>query len=132
MPSQYGVVTGPGFSLPNQPDQVRTTAYHDSSGSDSRSDAHSAIIVDDREEPSGESRLKGLEKNMTTGTVKWFNTVKGYGFLQPEDGDKDAFVHISAVESAGLTGLREGQKVEFELVPGKDGKSSAENLVALD
>ncbi len=69
---------------------------------------------------------------MTTGTVKWFNSVKGYGFIQPEDGDKDVFVHISAVESAGLTSLREGQKIQYELVPGKDGKSSAENLVALD
>ncbi len=69
---------------------------------------------------------------MTTGTVKWFNSVKGYGFIQPEDGDKDTFVHISAVESAGLTSLREGQKIQYELVPGKDGKSSAENLVALD
>ena len=69
---------------------------------------------------------------MTTGTVKWFNSVKGYGFIQPEDGDKDTFVHISAVESAGLNGLREGQKIQYELAPGKDGKSSAENLVALD
>lgn len=69
---------------------------------------------------------------MTTGTVKWFNPTKGYGFIEPEDGSKDAFVHISAVEQAGLTGLREGQKVEFELVPGQNGKSSAENLVALD
>ncbi len=69
---------------------------------------------------------------MTTGTVKWFNAAKGYGFIQPEDGDKDAFVHISSVESAGLTGLREGQKIQYELVPGKDGKSAAENLVALD
>ncbi|MBT4711463.1 MAG: cold-shock protein [Alphaproteobacteria bacterium] len=69
---------------------------------------------------------------MTKGTVKWFNSVKGYGFISPEDGSKDAFVHISAVESAGLSGLQEGQKVEFELVPGRDGKSSAENLVALD
>ena len=67
-----------------------------------------------------------------TGTVKWFDSVKGFGFIQPDDGSKDAFVHISAVEKAGLTGLREGQKVEFELVPGRDGKSSAENLVALD
>ena len=69
---------------------------------------------------------------MTKGTVKWFNSVKGYGFISPEDGSKDAFVHISAVESAGLSGLQEGQKVEFELVPGRDGKASAENLVALD
>ncbi len=69
---------------------------------------------------------------MATGTVKWFNPQKGYGFIEPGDGSKDAFVHISAVEQAGLSTLREGQKVEFELVPGRNGKSSAENLVALD
>ena len=69
---------------------------------------------------------------MSIGTVKWFNTVKGYGFIQPDDGSQDAFVHISAVERAGLPGLREGQKVEFELVPGRNGKSAAEELVALD
>ncbi len=69
---------------------------------------------------------------MATGTVKWFNPVKGYGFIQPNDGGQDAFVHISAVERAGLDSLREGQKVEFELVPGRNGKSSAENLVVLD
>ena len=62
------------------------------------------------------------------GTVKWFNKTKGYGFIQPEDGGKDAFVHISAVERAGLTDLAEGQKVEFESQPGRDGKTSAENL----
>lgn len=65
---------------------------------------------------------------MTVDTVKWFNPVKGYGFIQPDDGDKDAFVHISAVEAAGLDGLREGQKVEFELVSDDRGRSSAENL----
>ncbi len=69
---------------------------------------------------------------MATGTVKWFNPTKGYGFIQPSDGSKDAFVHISAVERAGLNGLREGPKVEYELVPGRNGKSSADNLDALD
>ena len=69
---------------------------------------------------------------MPTGTVKWFNPTKGFGFIRPSDGSKDAFVHISAVERAGLDGLREGQKIEYELVPGRNGKSSAENLVVLD
>lgn len=69
---------------------------------------------------------------MTIGTVKWFNPVKGFGFIEPEDGSKDAFVHISAVQRAGLSGLREGQKVEYELVPGERGRSSAENLRVLD
>lgn len=69
---------------------------------------------------------------MATGTVKWFNSVKGYGFIQPDDGSKDAFVHISALERAGLSSLNEGQKVEFDLVPGRNGKSSAENLVLQD
>lgn len=69
---------------------------------------------------------------MATGTVKWFNPAKGYGFIEPEDGGNDAFVHISAVERAGLTTLREGQKVEYELVPGDKGKSAAENLAVLD
>ena len=65
---------------------------------------------------------------MTTGTVKWFNPTKGYGFIEPEDGSSDAFVHISAVERAGLRSLNEGQKVSYELQPGQNGKSSAENL----
>ena len=70
--------------------------------------------------------------DMSTGTVKWFNPTKGFGFIQPEDGSKDAFVHISAVEKAGLTSLTEGQKVEYELVSGKDGRTSAENLTIVD
>ena len=69
---------------------------------------------------------------MTKGTVKWFNAVKGYGFISPEDGSNDAFVHISALERAGLTDLKEGQVVEYELQPGKNGKSSAENLTIAD
>ena len=64
---------------------------------------------------------------MTTGTVKWFNPAKGFGF-EPDDGSSDAFVHISAVERAGLSTLGEGQKVSYELQPGQNGKSSAENL----
>jgi CspA family cold shock protein len=69
---------------------------------------------------------------MATGTVKWFNSMKGYGFIAPDQGTGDAFVHISAVERAGLSTLREGQKVEYELVSGRNGKTSAENIVALD
>ena len=69
---------------------------------------------------------------MPNGIVKWLNATKGYGFIQPEDGGKDAFVHVTAVERAGLQGLREGQKVQYELVPGRDGKEAADNLVALD
>jgi CspA family cold shock protein len=65
---------------------------------------------------------------MTTGTVKFFNTSKGFGFIEPEDGSKDAFVHISAVEQAGLQSLNEGQKVSYELESGRDGKVSASNL----
>ena len=66
---------------------------------------------------------------MATGTVKWFNPAKGYGFIEPEDGSNDVFVHISAVERAGLATLNEGRKVSFELVSGRNGKMSAENLV---
>ena len=66
---------------------------------------------------------------MPTGTVKWFNRSKGYGFIEPEDGSKDAFVHISAVQHAGMESLLEGQKVQYELVEGANGKTSAENLV---
>jgi CspA family cold shock protein len=65
---------------------------------------------------------------MTTGTVKWFNPAKGFGFIEPEDGSNDVFVHISAVEDAGLTTLNEGQKVSFELEAGQNGKSSAGKL----
>ena len=69
---------------------------------------------------------------MATGTVKWFNPAKGYGFIEPEDGSKDAFVHISAVEAAGLSTLNEGQKVSFDIEAGRDGKSSAANISVID
>lgn len=65
---------------------------------------------------------------MAIGTVKWFNAQKGYGFIQPESGSKDVFVHISALERAGIGALNEGQKVSFDLEQGQQGKSSAVNL----
>ena len=65
---------------------------------------------------------------MSTGTVKWFNVQKGFGFIQPNDGSKDVFVHITAVERAGLSTLNEGQKVSYELEQGRQGKTSAVNL----
>ncbi|HEY1942774.1 MAG TPA: cold-shock protein [Roseiarcus sp.] len=69
---------------------------------------------------------------MTTGTVKWYNPDKGFGFIQPDDGGKDAFVHVSAVERAGMSGLREGQKISFELVADRrTGKMSADKLQAV-
>ena len=70
---------------------------------------------------------------MATGTVKWFNSTKGFGFIQPDNGGADAFVHISAVERAGMRYLREGQKITYELVADrKSGKMSADNLKAVD
>ena len=65
---------------------------------------------------------------MATGTVKWFNTTKGFGFIAPETGGKDVFVHISAVERSGLTGLADDQKVTYDLESGRDGRESAVNL----
>jgi CspA family cold shock protein len=65
---------------------------------------------------------------MSNGTVKWFNAQKGYGFIQPDDGSKDVFVHISAVERAGLSSLNEGQKLGYEIERGQQGKLSAVNL----
>jgi len=69
---------------------------------------------------------------MATGTVKWFNTTKGYGFITPDDGGNDVFVHISAAQQSGLQGLNEGQKIQFELAEQRNGKMAAEQLVALD
>jgi CspA family cold shock protein len=67
---------------------------------------------------------------MSVGTVKWFNSTKGFGFIQPEDGSADVFVHVSAVERAGIDNLREGQKLSYELERGKTGKMAAVNLRA--
>ncbi len=65
---------------------------------------------------------------MATGTVKWFNASKGFGFIQPEDGSKDVFLHVSAVESAGLQSPADGQKIQYELESGRDGRASAGNI----
>ena len=72
------------------------------------------------------------KNSMTKGTVKWFNAARGYGFIAPEDGSNDAFVHISALERAGLSSLREGQKLSYEVQSGQNGKTSAENLSLID
>lgn len=68
---------------------------------------------------------------MPTGTVKWFNTTKGYGFIAPDEGGKDVFVHISAVERSGLTGLADNQKINYELIEGRDGRTMAGDLKPL-
>ncbi len=69
---------------------------------------------------------------MANGTVKWFNTTKGFGFIAPDDGGNDVFVHISAVEAAGMTGLADDQKIEYEMVEGRDGRASAGELKLVD
>ena len=69
---------------------------------------------------------------MAQGTVKWFNSTKGFGFIQPDEGGKDVFVHISAVERSGLTGLNDNQRVSYELETGRDGRSSAGSLQLID
>ncbi len=69
---------------------------------------------------------------MANGTVKWFNATKGYGFIEPEDGGKDAFIHISALERSGIGSLQDGQKVTYELIAGRDGKEAAEEIKLRD
>ncbi|MFZ5609114.1 MAG: cold-shock protein [Pseudomonadota bacterium] len=65
---------------------------------------------------------------MSQGTVKWFNATKGYGFIKPDDSEQDAFVHISAVQKAGLTSLQEGQRLSYDLIEGRNGRMAADNL----
>ncbi len=69
---------------------------------------------------------------MATGTVKWFNSTKGFGFIAPDEGGKDVFVHISAVERAGLQGLKDNQRIQFDLEQGRDGRAAAGNLALID
>jgi cold shock protein len=79
-------------------------------------------------DPTLESECRPIRyerQSMATGTVKWFNAQKGYGFIQPDDGSKDVFVHISAVEQSGIGNLNEGQKISYEVESGRNGKSSA-------
>jgi cold shock protein len=80
-------------------------------------------VIISRSESSAEEKTE-----VAMGTVKWFNPTKGFGFIQPDDGGKDVFVHISAVQKAGHTGLAEGARVSYELLTGRNGKQSAENL----
>jgi cold shock protein len=77
---------------------------------------------------SADGDLRQENTDMATGTVKWFNTTKGFGFIAPDGGSKDVFVHISAVERSGLTGLADNQKVTFDIESGRDGRESATNL----
>ena len=79
--------------------------------------------------PHGIPRVDRLRrKRMATGTVKWFNSTKGYGFIQPDDGGNDVFVHVTAVQAAGLQGLDDNQKVTYELEEGRNGKDNATNI----
>jgi len=81
--------------------------------------------------PGEDEEKKKETREMPTGTVKWFNTTKGYGFIAPDDGGKDVFVHISAVERSGLTGLADNQKVGYDLRDGRDGRQMASDLKLL-
>jgi CspA family cold shock protein len=98
-------------------------------GEDNFAHSHQLLLRDSSEKGRvcRSTLLNILEMVMSTGTVKWFNPTKGYGFIQPQGGGQDVFVHISAVERAGLSTLNEGQQVEYEIVSNR-GKSSAENL----
>jgi CspA family cold shock protein len=89
---------------------------------------HSPVIVALEFGDAALGRLRLLEDAMAAGTVKWFNAQKGFGFIVPDDGSKDVFVHITAVERSGIGNLREGQKLSYDLETGRQGKVSAVNL----
>ena len=99
-------------------------------GRDGRLSAEDLSLAPTTDDDDGEHTPHDVARG--TGTVKWFNTAKGYGFIAPDNGSQDVFVHASAVERAGLDTLREGQRLSYELRPGRGGKSSAENLSATD
>jgi CspA family cold shock protein len=90
-------------------------------------DIQTAVVPSSARGGGGQIKLRSDEERMATGTVKWFNTTKGYGFIVPQDGGKDVFVHITAVQSAGLRGLNEGQKISYEVAMER-GKAAAINL----
>ena len=118
-----------GLGTLREGDVVRYESRPGRNGKESAEDlsrlAASGHAPPDYGDPSGPPpRVGGTQ----VGTVKWFNTTKGFGFIAPDDGSPDAFVHISAAERAGLGTLREGQRVSYELRPGRNGKFSAENL----
>ena len=91
-----------------------------------------APVISTAKTTSSKSRSETSGRTKSTGTVKWFNTTKGYGFIAPEGGGKDVFVHISAVERSGLTGLVDNQKVEFNLEAGRDGKETVAKIEVKD
>src|SRR5262249_53059323 len=110
-----------GINRKGVPPSFRSALPSSRSGSLSSHSPNSDLRVTVR------ARTQRKEQSMATGTVKWFNPTKGYGFIQPQGGGKDVFVHISAVERAGLSTLNEGQVVQYEIVSNR-GKESAENL----
>ena len=118
-----------GLRTLGEGDQVR---YEPRPGRDGRESAEDLSLVRAADPAPARHLEPSAGGAVQAGTVKWFNTAKGFGFIAPDDGSQAAFVHVSAVERAGLGTLHEGQRVRFELRPGRNGKFSAENLAAAD
>ena len=111
----------------------QTITFATRSGRDGRPSAEDLSLAPTTDDDGGDDGERAPhDAARDTGTVKWFNTAKGYGFIEPEDGLRDVFVHANAVERAGLGTLRERQRLSYELRPGRGSKSSAENLSAAD